>query len=131
MKQLQNTAWNQLSRMFLTNVFWFFQITGCWYIWNYIVENRQNSCFFLFLVAEISSFYTADIFNCVFFATYCVCMRLLHRKSVKFRLSLWLTIISVRFLFKLVVHIRNYFAKNWQKSHVFRDWSPKNAFLFN
>ena len=52
----------------------------------YMQLYRQNSCFVSLLVAEISSFYTADIFNCAFFATDSICMRLFCRKSAKFAL---------------------------------------------
>ena len=70
------------------------------YMWLYHRKSAKLVLFSL-LVDEMSSFYTADIFNCAFFATDSVCMWLFHRKLAKFTLSSPLTILNARFLFKL------------------------------
>ena len=90
----------------------------------------KTRAFFRDKLLKYRAFIQLIFLTALFFVTDCICMRLLRRKSAKFTLSSRLTILSVQFFFKLDVQMHSYFAENRQKSYVFRNWSPKNAFLF-
>ena len=112
---------------------WFFWITGCWYICDCIAENRQNSCFFSWLVVEILSFYTADIFTCAFFlwliAYVCDYITENRQNSCFFswhvaKILTFYTddIFNCTFYLRLIAYVCDYFGKNRQNSHFLHNW---------